>query len=102
MSSSDKKTLGLKRFKKNGLDTVWSTVSTCIFESNQNRSVIGRYDGTSFTSFDEETLAYVSQGSAEFSDDNSTFSAEDGDLIRSFKTKMSTRSSVEIVVVSKQ
>jgi hypothetical protein len=56
MSSSDKKTLGLKRFKKNGLDTVWSTVSTCIFESNQNRSVIGRYDGTSFTSFDEETL----------------------------------------------
>jgi len=52
--------------------------------------------------FDHEILAYVSQGKAEFSDENNTFSAEDGDLIRSYKTEISTDSDAEIVVVSKQ
>ena len=50
--------------------------------------------------FDQEVLAYVSQGEAEFSDENSTFSAEDGDLIRTYKTKITANSNVEIVVVS--
>jgi len=50
--------------------------------------------------FDEEVLAYVSQGEAEFSDENSSFSAENGDLIRTYKTAITTNSSVEIVVVS--
>jgi redox-sensitive bicupin YhaK (pirin superfamily) len=50
--------------------------------------------------FDKEVLAYVSQGKAEFSDENSTFSVEDGDLIRTYKTKVTTNSNVEIVVVS--
>jgi len=50
--------------------------------------------------FDNEILAYVSQGKAEFSDQNNTFNAEDGDLIRSYKTEISTNSDAEIVVVS--
>ena len=57
--------------------------------------------GESIT-FDKETLAYISKGNAEFTDENSTFSAEDGDLIRSYKTEISTTSNVEIVVVSNQ
>jgi len=50
--------------------------------------------------YDKEVLAYVSQGAAEFSDENSTFSAEDGDLIRTYKTKITANNNVEIVVVS--
>jgi redox-sensitive bicupin YhaK (pirin superfamily) len=50
--------------------------------------------------FSEEILAYVSIGTAEFSDENNNFSAEDGDLIRSYKTDITATSAVEIVVVS--
>jgi len=50
--------------------------------------------------FDEEVLAYVSKGTAEFSDENNNFNAEDGDLIRSYKTDITATSAVEIVVVS--
>lgn len=50
--------------------------------------------------FSEEILAYVSNGAATFSDENNSFSAEDGDLIRSFKTNIVAISEVEIVVVS--
>ena len=50
--------------------------------------------------FSEEILAYVSKGTAEFSDENNSFNAEDGDLIRSFKTDIIATSEVEIVVVS--
>lgn len=56
MTSEKNKALGLKRFKKNGLDTVWSSISSCVFESNQNKTVIGRYDGKNYADFDEETL----------------------------------------------
>ncbi len=71
------------------------------FDSQTIIDVVRLSSGESIT-FDEEILAYVSQGNAEFSDENSTFSAEDGDLIRSDKTKITTTSNVEIVVVSKQ
>lgn len=50
--------------------------------------------------FSEEILAYVSKGTADFSDENNSFNAEDGDLIRSFKTDIIATSAVEIVVVS--
>lgn len=50
--------------------------------------------------FDQENLAYVSRGEAEFSDPSNTFEAEEGDLIRSYKTKITATSDVEIVFVS--
>ena len=52
--------------------------------------------------FDHEIVAYISQGNAVFSDENSSFEAEDGDLIRSYKTDITATGDVEIVVVSKQ
>jgi len=50
--------------------------------------------------FDHEVLAYVSQGSAKFTDENNSFEAQDGDLIRSYKAEITSTSDVEIVVVS--
>ena len=50
-------------------------------------------------SFSKEILAYVSKGTADFSDENNRFSAEDGDLIRSYKTDILATSDVEIIVV---
>jgi len=47
----------------------------------------------------EEILAYVSKGSADFSDENNNFSAEEGDLIRSYKTDITATSTVEIVLI---
>lgn len=51
--------------------------------------------------FSDEILAYVYKGEANFSDQNSTFSAEDGDLIRSYQTEITATSEVEFVVVRK-
>ena len=51
---------------------------------------------------DKEVLAYVSKGNAQFADENSTFNAEDGDLIRSYQTQITATTDVEIVIVSKQ
>ena len=50
--------------------------------------------------FEEEILSYVSKGTAKFSDENNNFSAEDGDLIRSYKTDITATSAVEIIIVS--
>jgi redox-sensitive bicupin YhaK (pirin superfamily) len=50
--------------------------------------------------FNEEVLAYVSKGTADFSDENNIFNAEDGDLIRSYKTDITASSELEVVVVS--
>ncbi len=69
------------------------------FSSQTVIDVVRLSSGESIT-FDEEVLAYVSQGEADFADENSTFSAQDGDLIRTFKTKITANSNVEIVVVS--
>lgn len=46
-----------------------------------------------------EILAYVSRGTAELSDEHSSFQAEEGDLIRSLATEIIAKSAVEIVVV---
>jgi redox-sensitive bicupin YhaK (pirin superfamily) len=69
------------------------------FSSQTVIDVVRLFSGESIT-FDEEVLAYVSQGEADFEDENSTFSAQDGDLIRTYKTNITTQSNVEIVVVS--
>lgn len=53
-------------------------------------------------SFKDEILAYVSDGEATFSDENNSFDAKSGDLIRSYKTEFKTNSSAEIVVISEQ
>ena len=76
-------------------------------ESNQSKTfaskttidVVRLTSGESIT-FTQEVLAYVSKGTAEFSDENNSFSAEDGDLIRSYKTDITASSEVEIVVIS--
>jgi len=84
---------------------------TRIYGGNKNQSKtfdsqtvidVVRLSAGESISFDKETLAYVSRGKAEFSDEKSTFSAEDGDLIRSYKTEIITTSNVEVIVVSKQ
>jgi len=46
-----------------------------------------------------EILAYVSRGTAELSDEQSSFQAEEGDLIRSLATEIIAKSAVEIVVI---
>ena len=69
------------------------------FASKTTIAVVRLSSGESIT-FDEEILAYVSKGTADFSDENNSFNAEDGDLIRSFKTDIVATSAVEIVVVS--
>jgi len=52
--------------------------------------------------FNDEILAYVSKGNAEFIDENNIFSSEDGDLIRLYKAEITANNDVEIVVISKQ
>lgn len=62
---------------------------------------IARLSAGEEMSFEQENLAYVSKGTAEFSDQNSSFDAEDGDLIRSFETSVVARTDVEIVFISR-
>lgn len=52
-----------------------------------------------YIEFNDETLVYVSKGKADFLDENSVFSAEDGDLIRSYKTEITATSDVEVIVI---
>lgn len=75
-------------------------------QKNQNKTFsskttidIVRLTSSESISFSEEVLAYVSKGTADFSDENNSFSAEDGDLIRSYKTDIIATSDVEIIVV---
>ncbi|KGJ93394.1 hypothetical protein [Thalassotalea sp. ND16A] len=68
------------------------------FDSNTTIDILRLPAGENIK-FDDEVLAYVSQGNAKFADENSTFNAEQGDLIRSYKTELSTNSDVEIVEV---
>ena len=70
------------------------------FDSKTTIDVVRLSSGESIQ-FDEEILAYVSRGNATFSDENNNFDAEDGDLIRSYKTQITATDDVEIVVVSK-
>jgi redox-sensitive bicupin YhaK (pirin superfamily) len=49
--------------------------------------------------FSDEILAYVSKGTADFSDENNSFNAENGDLIRCYKTEILATSDTEIIVV---
>jgi len=69
------------------------------FNSKTTIDVVRLTAGESIN-FSEEVLAYVSNGTAEFSDENNSFNAEEGDLIRSYKTNIIATSEVEIVVIS--
>ena len=68
------------------------------FASKTTIDVVRLSPGQSIT-FNEEILAYVSNGTADFSDENNSFNAEDGDLIRSYKTDIVATSDVEIIVI---
>ena len=68
------------------------------FDSKTTIDVVRLIAGESIK-FDDEVLAYISRGSAEFADDNNTFAAEDGDLIRCYQVEITASSDVEIVVV---
>ncbi len=46
-----------------------------------------------------EALMYFCQGSADIADNNSTFAAEDGDLIRSYQTEINATTDVEVIVI---
>ncbi|WP_440873647.1 pirin family protein [Thalassotalea sp. PLHSN55] len=87
--------------KEEGLTRIYggSKNQTETFDSKTMIDVVRLTAGKSIE-FSDETLAYVSKGSAEFSDDNSTFKAQDGDLIRSNKTVITAITDTEIVVVS--
>ena len=89
--------------KTNGTTRIYggNKNQSATFDSQTNIDVVRLSSGESIT-FDQEILAYVSHGDAEFSDENQTFSAQDGDLVRSHKTQITTASNVEIIVVSKQ
>ena len=71
------------------------------FDSKTFIDVLHLAKGESMT-FDSEALFYVTKGNAQFSDENSTYKAKDGDLIRSYKTEITSSDDVEIVIVSNQ
>jgi len=76
--------------ERNQSDTFASKTTIDVVRLTKNESI----------RFDDEVLAYVSKGTAEFSDEKHSFSAEEGDLIRSYKTNIIATSAVEIVVIS--
>jgi len=90
------------KLKANGVTRIYGgdKNQAATFDSKTYIDIVRLSAGESIQ-FDDEVLAYVSQGAAEFADENSTFAAEDGDLIRSYQTKISATSDVEIVVASK-
>lgn len=69
------------------------------FASKTTIDVVRLITGESIN-IDNEMLAYISKGTAKFSDENNSFNAEEGDLIRSFKTDITASGDVEIVIVS--
>lgn len=68
------------------------------FASKTTIDIVRLTSGESI-SFSKEILAYVSKGTADFTDENNQFRAEEGDLIRSYKTDILATSDVEIIVV---
>jgi redox-sensitive bicupin YhaK (pirin superfamily) len=75
-------------------------------QQNQNKTFasktiidIARLSAGESIKLNEEVLAYVSLGSAEFTDENNSFSSESGDLIRIYKPEITALNDVEIVLV---
>lgn len=87
--------------KTNGITRIYGGKKTQndSFDSKTTIDIVRLAAGESIN-INDEILAYVYLGSAKFDDENSTFNAEDGDLIRSVKTEITATSDVEIVVVS--
>ncbi|KGJ93037.1 pirin family protein [Colwellia psychrerythraea] len=91
--------------KANGINRIYGGKKSA-GQKNQNETFsskttidIVRLTAGENINFNEEILAYVSMGTADFTDENNHFSAEEGDLIRSYKTDILATSEVEIVVV---
>ena len=89
--------------KANGITRIYggSKSQSESFDSKTTIDIVRLTTGENIK-FEHEILAYVSHGSAKFSDGNSSRDAEDGDLIRGNKIEITTTSDVEVVVVSKQ
>jgi len=68
------------------------------FDSKTNIKIVRLSAGQSIK-FESENLAYVSIGEAMFSEENKMFNAEEGDLIRSRKTEITSTAETELVVV---
>ncbi|MEW6997230.1 pirin family protein [Colwelliaceae bacterium BS250] len=68
------------------------------FYSNTTIDIVRLTAGKSIK-FNDETLAYICKGSAEFSDTHNIFKAEDGDLIRSYETEIKATSDTEVIVI---
>jgi len=85
---------------ENGITRIYGgkTNQQQTFASKTTIDVVRLMAGESH-SFSEENLAYVSKGSAKFSDANNSFTAEEGDLIRSYNINIVANSAVEIVVI---
>lgn len=69
------------------------------FDSKTTIDIVRLFKGESIQ-FEHEILAYVSRGNAHFTDEHNSFNAEEGDLIRSYKTQITAIVDVEIVVIS--
>lgn len=89
--------------KANGVTRIYggSANQSATFASKTTIDVVRLTSGESIT-FDEESLAYLSKGSAKFSDQNNCFNAEEGDLIRSYKTDITAKDDLEVVIISVQ
>ena len=87
--------------KPNGCTRIYggNNKQTNTFLSKTSIDVVRLSAGESM-SFDHETLLYISKGKVSLSNQNSTFNAEDGDLIRSFKTEIISPNNAEIIVIS--
>lgn len=70
--------------------------------SSKTRIDVVRLSAGESIRFDHETLLYISKGKATISDQKSTFDAEDGDLIRSYQTAITSTDDSEIIVISEQ
>ena len=91
------------KLKTNGVTRIYGGTKSQseTFDSKTYIDIV-RLAASESIKLDNEVLAYVSKGNAEFADKNSTFNAEEGDLIRSYQTQITATTDVEIVVVSKQ
>ena len=86
--------------EKNGVTHIYggSKGQSERFDSKTNIKIVRLTAGESIE-FEHENLTYVSTGDAKITDENSTFDAREGDLIRSHKTEIKSVSDTELVVV---
>jgi len=93
---------GYKQYtiKDNGVTRIYGgdKLQTEYFDSATTIDIVRLNTGESI-SFEEEFLAYISKGGAEFSDPSNVFTAMEGDLLRAYQTKITASDDTEIVVI---